>query len=199
MTLRHLLRRVALGAAGAAAVLGALAAVAHQTGVVINTTASLPLGLYRAIDAPLARGAYVKFCPPPSALFDEAARRGYLHAGFCPGGYGPLLKRVLAVPGDRVQVAGDGVRIDGRFVPLSAPMWADGGGRTLPRYVQDRVLNSSELMLMSDISPVSFDARYFGPVDRAQVQAVIEPLFTWSSSKTAMTATSLPTSSTESP
>jgi conjugative transfer signal peptidase TraF len=166
--------RVALGAAGAAAVLGGLAAVAHQTGVVINTTASLPLGLYRAIPAPVARGAYVKFCPPPSALFDEAARRGYLHAGFCPGGYGPLLKRVLAVAGDRVQVAGDGVRIDGRLIPLSAPMWADGGGRTLPRYAQDRILNASELMLMSDVSLVSFDARYFGPVDRAQVQSVIE-------------------------
>ena len=193
MTPRHLLRRVALGAVGALAVLGTLAAVAHQAGVVINTTASLPLGLYRAIDAPVARGAYVKFCPPPSALFDEAARRGYLHAGFCPGGYGPLLKRVLAVPGDRVQVAGDGVRIDGRVVPLSAPMWADGGGRTLPRYVQDRVLNASELMLMSDVSPVSFDARYFGPVDRAQVQSVIEPFFTWS------TSTPTPTLSTESP
>lgn len=193
MTPRHLLRRVALGAVGALAVLGTLAAVAHQAGVVINTTASLPLGLYRAIDAPVARGAYVKFCPPPSALFDEAARRGYLHAGFCPGGYGPLLKRVLAVPGDRVQVAGDGVRIDGRVVPLSAPMWADGGGRTLPRYVQDRVLNASELMLMSDVSPMSFDGRYFGPVDRAQVQAVIEPLFTWS------TTTLSSTPSTESP
>ena len=199
MTQRQFLRRVALGAVGAVAMMGVLVAVAHQAGVVINTTTSLPLGLYRAIEAPVARGAYVKFCPPPSALFDEAARRGYLHAGFCPGGYGPLLKRVLAVPGDRVQVAGDGVRIDGRVVPLSAPMWADGGGRTLPRYVQDRVLNASELMLMSDVSPVSFDARYFGPVDRAQVQTVIEPLFTWSSSKTAMTATALPTSSMESP
>jgi type IV secretory pathway protease TraF len=59
--------------------------------------------------------------------------------------------------------------------------------------VQDRVLNASELMLMSDVSPVSFDARYFGPVDRAQVQAVIEPFFTWS------TSTATPTPSTESP
>ena len=193
MTPRRFLQRMALVAVGAAAVLGALAAVAHQARVVINTTASLPLGLYRAIDAPVARGAYVRFCPPPSALFDEAARRGYVHAGFCPGGYGPLLKRVLAVPGDRVQVAGDGVRIDGRLIPLSAPMWADGGGRTLPRYAQDRILNASELMLMSDFSPASFDARYFGPVDRAQVQSVIEPFFTWS------TSTPTPTLSTESP
>ena len=190
MTQRRFLRRVALSALGATAMLGVLAAVAQQTGIVINTTASLPLGLYRAVDAPVARGAYVKFCPPPSALFDEAARRGYLHAGFCPSGYGPLLKQVLAMSGDRVQVAGDGVRIDGRLIPHSAPMWADGGGRTLPRYVQDRVLNPSELMLMSDVSPVSFDARYFGPVDRAQVQVVIEPLFTWSTAMSTSIATS---------
>jgi conjugative transfer signal peptidase TraF len=189
MTTRHM----ATGLGGTLGVLGVLAALAHQTGVVINTTTSLPLGLYRTIEAPVARGAYVKFCPPQSAVFDEAARRGYLHAGFCPGGYGPLLKRVLAVPGDRVQVAGDGVRIDGRLVPLSAPMWADGSGRPMPRYVQDRVLATSELMLMSDVSPVSFDARYFGPLDRGQVQAVIEPLFTWSlSTTTAVTATPAP-------
>jgi conjugative transfer signal peptidase TraF len=193
MTARGIARCVGLSAAGALGVLSMLAALAYQTGVVINTTASLPLGLYRAIDAPVARGAFVKFCPPQSAVFDEAARRGYLHAGFCPGGYGPLLKRVLAVPGDRVQVAGDGVRIDGRLVPLSAPMWADGSGRPMPRYAQDRVLAASELMLMSDVSPVSFDARYFGPVDRDQVQAVIDPLFTWSlSTTTAVNPTPAP-------
>lgn len=171
---------VALGVGGAAAALAGLAALALQAGVVINTTDSLPLGLYRSVDAPVARGAYVKFCPPPSAVFDEAARRGYLQAGFCPGGHGPLLKRVLATQGDRVVVASDGVRINGQPIPRSAPMQTDGRGRAMPRYVQDRTLKTSELMLMSDVSPTSFDARYFGPVDLEQVQVVIEPVFVWS-------------------
>ena len=189
MTPRHPARRVAIGVVGVVIVLGAMAALAHLTGVVINTTASLPLGLYRTIDAPVVRGVYVKFCPPPSALFDEAARRGYLHAGFCPGGYLPLLKRVLAVPGDRVRVAPEGVRVNGQRVPFSKAMHVDGSGRLMPRYVQDRVLSVSELMLMSDISPVSFDARYFGSIDRSQVQSVIEPFYTWSTSTKTVTVT----------
>ena len=190
MTPRHPARRVAIGVVGVVIVLGAMAALAHLTGVVINFTASLPLGLYRTIDVPVVRGVYVQFCPPPSALFDEAARRGYLHAGFCPGGYLPLLKRVLAVPGDRVRVAPEGVRVNGQRVPFSESMQVDGSGRSMPRYVQDRVLSVSELMLMSDISSVSFDGRYFGPIDRSQVQAVIEPIYTWSSSTNTTTVPS---------
>ena len=166
-------------ALGGAAVFVLLLTAAYQSGVVINTTMSLPLGLYRSIDAPVARGAYVKFCPPPSAVFDEARRRGYIGAGFCPGGYQPMLKRVLAAEDDQVDVAAQGVHINGQLVALSAQMHADRGGRPMPRYVQHRVLGASELMLMSDVSGVSFDSRYFGPLDRAQVRAVITPFFTW--------------------
>ena len=173
-------KRAALGGVlGGAGVFVLLVAVAYQSGVVINTTVSLPLGLYRSIDAPVERGAYVKFCPPPSAVFDEAQRRGYLGAGFCPGGYEPMLKRVLAAKGDQVDVAAEGVHVNGRLVPLSAQMRADGGGRPMPNYVQHRVLTGSELLLMSDVSGVSFDSRYFGPLNRAQVRAVIKPIFTW--------------------
>ena len=176
MKLSHAAKRIALGAAGAFVV---LAALAYQAGLVINTTVSLPLGLYRTIDAPIEQGAYVKFCPPQSAVFEEAKRRGYLGAGFCPGGYEPMLKRVVAAEGDRVEVAVDGVHINGQLVPMSAQMLADGGGRKMPRYAQDRALAPAELMLMSDVNRVSFDSRYFGPLDRAQVRAVIKPVITW--------------------
>ena len=176
MTLPRVAKRIALGAAGAFVV---LVGVAYQVGLVINTTVSLPLGLYRTIDVPVKLGAYVKFCPPQSPVFEEAKRRGYLGAGFCPGGYEPMLKRVVAAKGDQVAVAADGVHINGQLVPMSAQMLADGGGRPMPRYAQDRALAPAELMLMSDVSRVSFDSRYFGPLDRAQVRAVIKPVITW--------------------
>jgi len=40
-------------------------------------------------------------------------------------------------------------------------------------------LGPSELLLMTDVSPTSFDARYFGPIARDQVTAVIRPIVTW--------------------
>jgi conjugative transfer signal peptidase TraF len=176
MTLSQGLRRTALGVMAISVL---LATVAYQAEVVINTTPSLPLGLYRAVNAPLARGAYVKFCPPQSPAFDVARRRGYLGAGFCPGGYAFMIKRMAAGPGDQVAVTHEGVIVNGRLLAMSAPMRTDGDGRFMPSFTQDRALTGSELLLMSDVSRVSFDARYFGPLDRAQVRAVVEPIFTW--------------------
>ena len=146
----------------------------------INTTKSIPIGLYWTTSAPVAKGAYVLFCPPPGALFDAARARGYIGAGYCPGGYGYLMKRVLAVKGDTVTVSDKGVRVNGEHVARSVPLQADAAGRPLPRYppVCQR-LGQAELLVMSDASATAFDSRYFGPIHRAQIQAVIKPILTW--------------------
>ncbi|MDF1486013.1 conjugative transfer signal peptidase TraF [Ramlibacter sp. H39-3-26] len=158
----------------------ALAACGYGAGARVNTTRSIPVGLYWTSAAPIARGAYVMFCPPPAPAFDEALRRGYIGAGFCPGGYGYMMKRVLAAAGDAVAVADDGVRVNGVLLAHSAPIAADKAGRPLPRYRSGaRVLGGAQLLLMSDVSATSFDGRYFGPIDRAQVQAVVRPIVTW--------------------
>nr|MBP9870018.1 S26 family signal peptidase [Nitrosomonas sp.] len=34
-------------------------------------------------------------------------------------------------------------------------------------------------LLMSDVNPNSFDARYFGLIAHAQIQHVVESFFTW--------------------
>jgi conjugative transfer signal peptidase TraF len=121
------------------------------------------------------------FCPPKDAVFDDAKERGYIGAGFCPGGdYGYMMKRVLAAKNDVVSVTDDGVRINGVLVPNSAPIRADKAGRLLPRFqADDHTLGNAEVLLMSDGSATSFDGRYFGPINRSQIQAVIRPVLTW--------------------
>jgi conjugative transfer signal peptidase TraF len=154
--------------------------VLYSLGARINTTLSIPVGLYWRINEPVEKGAYVMFCPPPLEVFDQARQRGYIGAGFCPGGYGYMMKQVAGATDDRVEVGNDGVRINGRTLEKSAPLRVDGGGRAMPRYQADTyVLSEHQLLLMGDCNARSFDARYFGPVQRGQVKDVIAPIFTW--------------------
>lgn len=169
-------RRLALVAAGIAA----LAVVGGVAGARINTTQSIAKGLYWTSAASLQKGAYVVFCPPARDVFEQAKRRGYIGSGFCPGHYGYMMKRVLALEGDAVAIDEVGVHVNGALLPHSTPLAADRAGRPLPRYrLKDGVLRESEVLLMSDASATSFDARYFGPIARTQIRAVIRPVITW--------------------
>lgn len=173
-------QRCAAGVVLAGVVVLATAALAQAVGIRINTTRSIPLGFYRVSAAAVGKGADVLVCPPPGPLFAEARSRGYLGAGFCAEGYGYLMKRVVAIAGDVVAVADEGVRVNGALLPASAPRAADAGGRALPRFRTDAyTLGPTEVLLMSPASPTSFDGRYFGPVDRAQIQTVLTALLTW--------------------
>jgi conjugative transfer signal peptidase TraF len=169
---------VGVALVGAAGMAGA--ALVYAAGARINTTKSIPVGLYWVSSAAVEKGAYVLFCPPPVPVFNEARARGYIGAGFCPSGYGYMMKRILAAKGDHVAVSGEGVRVNGELLPLSAPRTVDAGGRALPRFQTDHyTLGVAEVLLMSDVSRTSFDARYFGPVNRSQIQTVVSPVFTW--------------------
>jgi len=150
------------------------------SGARFNTTSSIPLGLYWISSAPMEKGAYVMVCPPNTSVFEEAEKRGYIAAGFCAGHYGYIFKRVLAVGGDVIAITNEGVRINGQLLPLSAPRKVDGGGRPMPGYQPNPfTLTASEVLLMSDASSLSFDGRYFGPLNRAQIRSLIRPIWTW--------------------
>lgn len=81
----RILKRIAAGVviAGVAALL--LAAGGYAAGARVNTTKSIPVGLYWTSSAPVEKGAYVLFCPPQLGVFDDAKERGYIGAGFLPG------------------------------------------------------------------------------------------------------------------
>jgi conjugative transfer signal peptidase TraF len=146
-------------------------------GLRINTSASLPLGLYRLSDRPPVRSSLVLACPPPAAS-RLARTRGYLPAGACPGGVQPLGKMVLAMAGDTVEVSARGLVVDGLAIPASRPSAADSAGRplrSLPLGVYR--LSSGELWLYAP-HPRSFDSRYFGPLPSTRLLGTLEPLWT---------------------
>lgn len=157
-----------------------LGGICLVAGIRINTSESIPLGIYRSSEGPVKKGDFVLFCPPPSLVFDMAKERGYLAGGLCPGGYGYMMKDVAGISCDIVTVNDDGVRVNGILLPESRPLQADPAGRPLPHFQADSyTLGRSEVLLMSNVCSLSFDGRYFGPINGSQIKAVILPVFTW--------------------
>lgn len=153
---------------------------AGVAGARINTTPSLPLGLYWVQSTKPTKSSVVLFCPPAQPVFIEAKARGYLAAGLCDVGTQPLMKRIVATAGDQVTIAAEGTAVNGAWLANSAQVQADPAGRPLPAYRADLTLAAGQVLLMSDRSPLSFDGRYFGPVSERTLQGVVVPVWTFS-------------------
>lgn len=132
-------------------------------GLWINTTPSKPLGLWRVVplDRPVQAGDIVFVCPPETDAFSEGFARGYLRRGLCPAGFGPLIKTVAAVAGQRIEI-GVEVIVDGRPIDHSRLVTRDGQGRRLQPYRGGKV-PAGEVFLHSPFAG-SWDSRYFGPI-----------------------------------
>jgi len=155
-------------------------AVCYFSGIHINTTKSIPSGVYLTVERPVKKGEYVIFCPPKNKVFDMAKERGYISGGFCLGNYSYMMKKILAVKNDTITINTNGVIVNTVLVPFSKLIKADAGGKLLPQLsIQSYVLKTDELLLMSDVNKRSFDGRYFGLVNRNQVKSVIDPIFLW--------------------
>jgi conjugative transfer signal peptidase TraF len=154
---------------------------AGKLGVRWNVSPSVPLGFYllSTTDRPV-RGGYVAVCPTGVPLFVEARRRGYLSPGPCPGDFGPMIKVLAGVEGDRVLIGENGVRINGSLWPRSAPLHADTSGWQLPQLAGFRTeLRSDEVVVLSEHCERGFDSRYFGPLPSSAIVATAVPLATW--------------------
>ena len=159
----------------------AMMALLYGLGARFNISGSLPQGLYWMCHARVTKGVYVLFCPPQQAIFSMAKTRGYIGFGFCPGGYRPLMKKVLAGPGDVVWLTTQGVIVNGQMLPQSQPWLCDNSGRLLlPMKNQPHTLSQSEWLVMSDSCATGFDGRYFGVIDQKQIISVLRPVLTWS-------------------
>ena len=161
---------------GAALALVAISAAAAFAGVRVNTSYSLPLGVYVATDdstAPL-----IEFCPvEPYAA--ESSARGYRSPGIaCPDGAVPLLKPVVAVAGDHVATSADGIRVNGRLLPNTAPLLQDAASRSLhPWPFGSYVVERGTVWVASTYNRGSYDSRYMGPIRTSQIRARLRPLW----------------------
>lgn len=145
---------------------------------VVNTTKSFPLGVYQKTHERPEKGDLVLVCPPDDPLFSEAKKRGLISGGLCKGGNGYLIKKVMAVHGDKVRIQQDAVLVNGLPVKNSAQKSFPLRSLT-PLKEKEFLLKQEEVFLMSDANPYSFDSRYFGPLSVQQIQTPLKPFLVW--------------------
>lgn len=150
--------------------IGALSLVHVAPRLVWNASASAPVGLYAiAASTPLEVTDLVAVdAPEPLATFLSV--RGYLPRGV------PLMKRVAALPGQRVCRSGASVTVDG--IVIGEALERDRLGRLLPVWQGCRAVAPTELFLMNWQVRDSLDGRYFGPLPAASVIGRATPLYT---------------------
>lgn len=150
----------------------------NTLGLKINFSKSYPIGIYQTFHkTKIEQGDFVILCPPNSPLMQAALKRRYLLPGSCDGGFYPLLKKVVALEGDVVEI-NDTVYIDNKEIPNSRLLSYDANHNPLPSLKNTRrKLLKSEIFVMSDYYEKSFDSRYFGEVNEACVLKHIQPLY----------------------
>jgi conjugative transfer signal peptidase TraF len=171
-------RRLLLFLAGASGAIAALAAIAYFGGFRLNLTPSEPLGLWRimALQRPVEVGDLLFICPPATASFEEARRRGYVRSGLCPSGFAPLIKTVAALPGQHVDI-GANVTVDGTPLASSIVRASDGEGKPITPFKTGIVPPGNLFLHSSFVS--SYDSRYFGPVPDSGLLGLAQPVLTF--------------------
>lgn len=172
-------RRPVIAWTAGALVMGSLV-LAQMAGFRINTSSSMPVGLWHV--APMDRapvsGDVVTFCLPDVPELHLAAQRGYVAAGSCPGDLEPLIKPVAAVAGDLVLVTPAGISVNGIGVAGTVQLDRDTGGRPLqPVPAGAYRVQPRRVWLLAGYARNSFDSRYFGSVPVDSVQAVARPVW----------------------
>lgn len=143
--------------------------------LVWNASESAPTGLYAVRSASVLVAGDLVVAHPPEELAVFLAARSYLPPGI------PLIKRVVAVPGQTVCRNAFLVTVDGRT--LGAAREQDRMGRSLPVWQGCRVVAAGEVFLMNRNVPDSLDGRYFGPLPVSTIIGRAGPLWTHEASQ----------------
>ena len=135
-----------------------------------NVSESVPIGLYRLQPVERLSVTELVAIQPPEPLKTFLDLNGYLPIGV------PMLKRILALPGQAVCRTGLTVAVDD--IEMGQARERDGRGRPLRVWQGCLVLSGDEIFVMNWQSADSFDGRYFGPIPSSAVIGEAIPVWT---------------------
>ena len=166
----------------AVVVVAFLAAWLSGYSVAVNSSKSMPRGLY--LVGPLnevQRGQVVALCIPNASAAAIYKARDYLGpSSRCAVGLPPVLKPVVALPGDLVAITEAGTSVNGALLPNSRVFDTDSDGRPIEHLPVGwtKRLAAGEFFALANISERSLDSRYYGTVHRADLQGRALPIIT---------------------
>jgi conjugative transfer signal peptidase TraF len=171
--LSYVLEAVALSCAiGTLVVLAAFSLLGWR----INSSASMPLGIYRITND--AESRIVAFCPTGESS-RESVDRQYRAPGRCPDGDAPIVKSIVATEGDEVDVTETGLMINKVALPNTAPHLLDRAGRKLKPFPEGHyIVDPGYVWVASSFNELSYDSRYYGPIQTHQILYRLQSLVT---------------------
>ncbi|KHJ55172.1 peptidase S26 [Aureimonas altamirensis] len=156
--------------AASVSLLGVASIASFAPRLIWNASASTPVGFYTIGEVGNLDVTDLVAVDAPEPLATFLSDGGYLPRGV------PLLKRVAALPGQRVCRTGLAITVDG--VPMGDALDRDRRGRPLPIWRGCQLVANGELFLMNWQVRDSLDGRYFGPLPATAVIGRATPLYT---------------------
>jgi conjugative transfer signal peptidase TraF len=154
-----------------AAVLLLSTAVGTTPRYIWNASSSVPIGLYRLQPTTRLTVTELVAVQPSGLLAAFLELNGYLPIGV------PMLKRVLALPGQTVCRNGLTIAVDG--IDVGEARERDGRGRPLPAWHGCHVIADGDVFVMNWQSADSLDSRYFGPLLASAIVGRAVPVWTY--------------------
>lgn len=158
-------------------VMGILAGFGH-CGVRINLTDSMPIGVYLPVQRSVVhRDDLVEVCLPKE-IANQGLQNGYLSSGNCQETNAmPVLKQVIAMPGDAVAVNSDAIVVNGKEYAATLQPQDDLDPATKIQSKLGMRLTAKNYWLYGTASDQSWDSRYYGGVERKNIIGIYKPLF----------------------
>ncbi len=147
----------------------------YFSGFIINTTSSMPLGLYYTSGdtSDLKRGETVIVDLPYKVQYFGVQRN------YVKNMETKLVKEIIAVPGDNVILTDDTISVNGKKYPAVSHKY-DGNHRKLNLYPRGKYNNTAGYWVYgSNDKDESWDSRYFGPLKKSQIIKRAYSIFTF--------------------
>ncbi|KRQ98881.1 conjugal transfer protein TraF [Bradyrhizobium valentinum] len=135
-----------------------------------NASNSVPIGLYRIAPAGKFTATELVAVQPPDPLAAFLDLNDYLPSGL------PMLKRIVALPGQVVCRTGLTITVDN--LEMGQARERDGRNRPLPAWQGCLIIAEDEIFIMNWQSTDSLDSRYFGPLPASAVIGRALPVWT---------------------